>query len=773
MIVQESPRKTQKQPAWPPKSPRAAFESSPSGRKRLERERLFQRSTSPSFNKPSRNGGLEENPDSSEEEDEDVLSLRAAKLECKIKLKKLQNSDQKTLATAAKERILKQEIASFQEEIEKLKGVSQGRRKVIARENPPKSVQVPSSPKHQAQKPLDATSPRRVELGIDKGVKAADVSLKRAKSQNENTPSRSNRTRDRGLDARQANKQYQSFSQRVQETGRRDVARQEKENRMAEGRRKGFTSSFNESLASAVTEEPSWLSSAKAKSSTSQGLDSVPPLSGKKGESFGETSNETPRSRRIRSPIHGHSYSSSDSSQDTELHSGFRLSKRQIPRNKVAEAFEDKAVYPIPRLLKEVKSPEYEPPDIDEDFVVIGIIASKSDPYNHASSHQISDTADANAGSQKSKFMVLHLTDLRWELDLFLFSSAFDRFWKLKVGTVIAILNPGIMPPKPHQRDSGKFSLKLGSSEDTVLEIGSATDLGFCKSVKKDGKECMTWIDSRKTEFCEFHVNLQVEKSKASRMEINSMSGLNFFLNGHEKGKGGRGGGGGGGRGGRGRGGGRGGKDQGLKQEGHYYDREAHSAAYSIPPEFQKGLNTRQLLDAEDLGPDGRLSASERTRKRFAMQEKERDLAEKLGAKGNGVGSDYMKLRKPITEEAKEAERRKAEEDEKANNAETLGLVRGRSSKVTLSPVKGSRYGGAFRNEKDTVGWSGANKRGLASPPREPRSNDARARDDERPIVKKARFAGTNPGTEARSRSKGSNPHVTSVQSDDDDLDIV
>ncbi|KKY24502.1 putative dna replication [Diplodia seriata] len=106
---------------------------------------------------------------------------------------------------------------------------------------------------------------------------------------------------------------------------------------------------------------------------------------------------------------------------------------------------------------------------------------------------------DDDDGPNKSKFMVLHLTDFKWEIDLFLFGTAFTSFWKLTPGTLIAILNPGIFPPR--DKRTGQFSLKIGSSEDTILEIGNARDLGFCKSVKKDGKECGSWIDKRKTDY--------------------------------------------------------------------------------------------------------------------------------------------------------------------------------------------------------------------------------------------------------------------------------
>lgn len=122
--------------------------------------------------------------------------------------------------------------------------------------------------------------------------------------------------------------------------------------------------------------------------------------------------------------------------------------------------------------------------------------------------------------------MVLTLTDLEWSVDLFLFDTALPRYYKLTLGTVVAILNPSIIPPPANAVDTGRFSLKLNSSDDTILEIGKAQDLGFCKSIKKDGAVCNNWIDSRKTEFCEFHVDMQLKRTTAGRMEVNSSPGL-------------------------------------------------------------------------------------------------------------------------------------------------------------------------------------------------------------------------------------------------------
>jgi minichromosome maintenance protein 10 len=87
---------------------------------------------------------------------------------------------------------------------------------------------------------------------------------------------------------------------------------------------------------------------------------------------------------------------------------------------------------------------------------------------------------------------------------------------------VVAVLNPGIMPPPPGKEATGRFSLVINSDADMVLEVGSARDLGFCKSVRKDGSVCNGWVNRKRTEYCEFHTNEAVRKVRSGRMELNS-----------------------------------------------------------------------------------------------------------------------------------------------------------------------------------------------------------------------------------------------------------
>ncbi|MCJ1286949.1 minichromosome maintenance- protein [Xylographa opegraphella] len=386
--------------------------------------------------------------------------------------------------------------------------------------------------------------------------------------------------------------------------------------------------------------------------------------------------------------------------QTPELYESFsdtHLSRRILPHTFLARTLEAKRVVLIPDLLREIKAPDFCLPASLEasDFVVLGSIASKSAPLSHKGSYatgsssglQAATTSCAQAAESDAnvhgKYMVFTLTDLRWTLDLYLFTTAYTRFWKLTPGTVIAILNPSVMPPPRGKEDTGRWSLVLSSSDDTVLEIGTARDLGFCKATKRDGKACASWVDARKTAFCEWHVDRGVENCRRGRMEVQGMSAP-FAPGGRRGGRTGFFGGKGGRRG-------KGDEGQGLLKEGRQYDRESRST-YFIAPSFGRG-NAASLLDADETGAGRGMSREEALRKRLAEREKEKDVAKKLGEMGNGTGAEYLRLRHGDGQS-------RGVDDRAASgvpvDAGALGLLGNSARNVQLSPLKRKASGGSM-----------------------------------------------------------------------------
>ncbi|RMZ86532.1 hypothetical protein DV736_g6242, partial [Chaetothyriales sp. CBS 134916] len=414
---------------------------------------------------------------------------------------------------------------------------------------PPKSPRAAmlSSPSGRSR-PLQATQPRspgRVLLGIDKGLKASDVSLARAEmSTPMSTVKHGTRNRRQAQTVSRSAAQQTSapsFSERMSAVRADDKARQATRDATSRVRHTAFSLDLAEmeGFRRAADKDLSGPSSpvegreqatysrqdvllAKTLADGKKSLKSSAALAGRR---------HSPSRSPSRPSSRGHP--PTPAVGDAALYepfSGIDLASRILPHSflKRTLPIDEYKIYTIPDLLHDVTSPAFDLPDGVGNYVVFGIIAAKSNPRNHKQKvdEQTVGSADwerkwDDGSNNTRKFIVLTLTDLKWSLDLFLFGTAVPRYHRLTPGTVVAILNPAIMPPKKGKEDTGTFSLTLHTGEDTVLEIGHARNLGFCNAKRKDGKDCGSWINAAKTEVCEFHLALQLHKTQSQRMGVN------------------------------------------------------------------------------------------------------------------------------------------------------------------------------------------------------------------------------------------------------------
>jgi len=618
--------------------------------------------------------------DEDEDEDEETLRLKLQAIEAKLKLKKLQQAKKDKVGQTTQEDRKREATA-----------VEDSPRKRPRLED---SVEIPVSPAKKREEPRLPPSPAKVLLGIDKGLRAHDVSLKRPRAPVNAPIGGVNGHRTRPEESIRKGK---SFSERLAESRTSEIEKEAKQDRIERARSNGSgfgnTSSAVQERGNAPTRSQTGVNRAASRASASKTTTSSSSASTTRPSA--ESRSSALSLQRIQSQMNSDSSrrdSEDDKSEESfDSYSATHLSRRKLSHTEVTRALTDKELYNLPRLLKEVKAPDYDPPDCESDFVVFGILASKSSPYDIKTRHHTTskEDEDPNAGP-KNKFMVLKLTDLNWEIDLFLFDTAFSAYWKLTPGTVLAILNPAVMPPKPGQRDTGRFSLKLTNSDDEILELGTARDLGFCASLKKDNSLCNAWINKRKTQHCDYHVNLVLDKTRASRMEFNTMFRFGRrTANGSPERKG---------------------PNSYRLPTGAFErnkapsnrGRDAESGEhYFLGPETGRGRSTAQMLDSEDrMGAEG-------LRKRQAEKQKEKDLMRKLGEMGNGIGAEYLRSSSAIASKA-------ANEAEGGGDgygvpapkqsAAELGLVK-RSEDVRLSPAKGRKR--AFQTSSSAASLMG------------------------------------------------------------------
>ena len=477
---------------WPPRSPFEALLSSPSGRKRA-RDGRDCRSISPSPTKRARLAHAKDQQDGdsvgagtplgdtgASDEDEEMLQLRLQAIEAQLKLKKLRQAKAKS----------KSQVAGAGVDTTSLRGHVHADAVPQTERNPshdsallpPRSkslldVQVPLSPPERKKAGHENKSPGRLRLGIDKGLKGKDVSLRRPPATKDAGKQYPGYESGLGGTASRESSYYsnaaaempppKSFSKRIAESRASERSRQEREDRLrrlrstafgipqevvetakeaagdkggddvedpfvAEARRcapREFTraevlQSYNQvnghvSRQGSTAPDPKDLVKPDVESRTrTSGLEFARPLSEMTGHSTAT------QAARPKSPTKNDDDSAAANPSTFESFSGFHLSKRVLPHALLTREFLDKKIYHIPDLLKTVKAPSYEGPDVEEDWVVLAIIASKSSPRSHkdeqrAGTEKQKPNDDSSSNGGRGKYMVLSLTDLKWELESF------------------------------------------------------------------------------------------------------------------------------------------------------------------------------------------------------------------------------------------------------------------------------------------------------------------------------------------------------------------
>ncbi|KAI0514936.1 hypothetical protein F5B22DRAFT_609050 [Xylaria bambusicola] len=734
---------TEPEQQWPPRSPHEALLSTPGGRERLRR--LAERaspSPSPSkrasrpiancANSHSARGTNGEDDrldlDLDGDEDEETLELKLAAIQAKLKLKKLQAAKAKRVqepdTNAIQPELLSKPDAALPSRAQsRTDGLRSG---PTIRPQSQADVEVPASPVRRSQTAQEMTSPSRVRLGIDKGLRAKDVSLKRAPSVKKTVDTghsshggylhRANTPVLSVANQPKVQERPKSFSERLAAARTDEKSRQERREKIQQVRTNAFQLgreeleelkrnamqlpdlpikeeeySRDEVIAGGGLRRSNTMPSTRDQLSGAAS-DQEPLESGKQKETY---------TRKIKVPP---AEVPEEEASAFEPYSSLHLTKRIIPHLTLTRNLSGKKTYTIPDVLKHVKAPEFQLPDIEQDIVVFGILASKSDPRAHKSTgSNLKEKKEHDP--TKAKYMVLTLVDLKWELELFLFNTGFERYWKLTPGTLLAILNPTIMPPPPNRTDTGRFSLVINSGDDTILEVGTARDLGFCESIKKDGALCSSWVNSKRTKFCEFHTNLALSKKLAARQDVNAHNtGLgpkkhnSYRLGKWEQHA----------------------NDPGKKRRGNY-DRETQSAYFLHEPS-SASLIDNEILGGAHNGVASTIERSEALRRRLATEEKERDLMQKLGEVGSGAGREYMKTG-PLSYKNKSANRvgssfastttasstLSIEEPSPQLDAKSLGLIADRNNKIHLSPVKRKRVESALSSRSSSLLGSTAN----------------------------------------------------------------
>lgn len=136
--------------------------------------------------------------------------------------------------------------------------------------------------------------------------------------------------------------------------------------------------------------------------------------------------------------------------------------------------------------------------DLKEDWAIAGVVLSKSPP---------------KTTSKGGQFSIWKLSDLHGEIkmiSLFLFSQAHKDLWKTAEGMVLCILNPGVLDRNEDSKIEAVLSIDKSAK---VMILGQSRDMGTCRSRKKNGEKCTSFVNLGQCEYCVYHVKQEYNKA--------------------------------------------------------------------------------------------------------------------------------------------------------------------------------------------------------------------------------------------------------------------
>ncbi|AAS53658.1 AFR287Wp [Eremothecium gossypii ATCC 10895] len=202
---------------------------------------------------------------------------------------------------------------------------------------------------------------------------------------------------------------------------------------------------------------------------------------------------------------------------EVETYSNMRINKRYVPEEDLKRILHDIKVLRLPKLFAKVRPPKFSEPDY-ANWVTLGAISYKSD-------------VKSTSQEKPAKYFTIRITDFHYDVQITVFGQKnVEKYYKLRVGDVIAILNPEIYPWKESAKTTGEtarttgrsFGLSIKHNMNCILEIGHSKELGFCPAMNKTkGAPCGAPINKLKEQVCSYHQETHLRSVNAKRVELN------------------------------------------------------------------------------------------------------------------------------------------------------------------------------------------------------------------------------------------------------------
>lgn len=202
--------------------------------------------------------------------------------------------------------------------------------------------------------------------------------------------------------------------------------------------------------------------------------------------------------------------------EEVEEYSDLWVKQRYISQDDLRKVLHEVKILRLSKLFAKIKPPKFTEPQYSN-WAAIGIISAKGQ-------------VKFSSSGKPMKYFKFTLTDFQYNLDVYVFGKkGVERYYNLRVGDIIAILNPEVLPWRPSEKGNfiKSFNLRISHDFPCILEIGQSRDIDWCKSFNKSqNKACGTPINKTKEKCCDFHREIQFRSNHAKRIELNGSFAL-------------------------------------------------------------------------------------------------------------------------------------------------------------------------------------------------------------------------------------------------------
>ncbi|CCF57868.1 hypothetical protein KAFR_0D02210 [Kazachstania africana CBS 2517] len=201
---------------------------------------------------------------------------------------------------------------------------------------------------------------------------------------------------------------------------------------------------------------------------------------------------------------------------ELEQYSNLWINKRYTPVSNLKSMLHEVKILRLNKLFAKVRPPKFEEPQYSN-WVVVGIVSDKSD-------------IKFTASNKPQKYLKFTLTDFKHKVDTYIFGKeGVERYYNLRIGDIIAVLNPEILPWRPSGKQNyiKSFNLRISHPYKCILEIGKSRDLARCPIVvRSTSKECGVPINKKVDRCCEYHREMEIRKGPSKRLDLSGQYAL-------------------------------------------------------------------------------------------------------------------------------------------------------------------------------------------------------------------------------------------------------